>query len=60
MGEQYDLSTVPDDDLLERLSDLVRQSREIEADLIAHLGEVDARQLYLRPGAGTKARPQGS
>jgi hypothetical protein len=44
---QY-LKTVPDDELLRRLAALVRESRHTEADLVAHIGEVDARRLYAR------------
>ena len=43
-----DLNTIPDDDLLHRLSRLVGQSRRVEADLVAHIGEVDQRRLYAR------------
>ena len=39
---------MPDDELLRRLIDLLRQSRHDEADLVAHIGEVDARRLYAR------------
>ena len=39
--------------LLGRTSDLVRQTRRSEASLIAHMGEVDARRLYLREGAAS-------
>jgi 5-methylcytosine-specific restriction endonuclease McrA len=42
------LDTIPDDELLRRLVDLLRQSRHAEADLVAHIGEVDARRLYTR------------
>jgi len=42
------LTSVPDRDLLVRLSDLVRESRSREVELIAHIGEVDARRLYAR------------
>lgn len=35
-----------DDDLLRRLSGLIRQSRRAEADIVAHIAEVDARRLY--------------
>ncbi len=42
------LSTVPDRELLRRLGDLLRDSRRTEADLVAHIGEVDARRLYAR------------
>ena len=37
------LESVPDDELLRRLVELLRQSRHTEADLV---GEVDARRLY--------------
>jgi hypothetical protein len=37
-----------DDTLLRALADLARDSRRVEADLVAHIGEVDARRLYAR------------
>jgi len=42
------LHSVPDDELLRRLGELVSQSRRVEADLVLHLGEVDERRLYAR------------
>jgi hypothetical protein len=42
------LDAVPDDELLRRLGVLVSQSRRVEADLVAHIGEVDDRRLYAR------------
>jgi hypothetical protein len=45
------LRSLTDTELLGRLGDLVRQSRRVEAELIAHMGEVDARRLYLREAA---------
>jgi hypothetical protein len=42
------LHSVPDDELLRRLGELVSQSRRVEADLVAHIGEVDERRLYAR------------
>jgi hypothetical protein len=42
------LHTVPDDELITRLAELVSQSRRVEADLVAHIGEVDERRLYAR------------
>jgi hypothetical protein len=45
------LAAVPDDELLERLSVLLRSSRRTEADLVAHIGEVDRRRLYARAAA---------
>jgi hypothetical protein len=42
------LRSVPDDEVLRRLSELVSRSRRIEGDLIAHIGEVDRRRLFSR------------
>jgi hypothetical protein len=42
------LRRVPDDELLRRLSELVCRSRRVEADLVAHIGEVDERRLFAR------------
>jgi hypothetical protein len=42
------LQAIADDDLLRRLGELVSQSRRVEADLVAHIGEVEARRLYAR------------
>jgi len=39
------LDTLDDDALLERVRVLANDSRRVEADLIAHLAEVDARGL---------------
>ena len=46
----FSLSTLPDDTLLERLRELARRDCDLEADLLVHLGEVDARRLYLSQG----------
>ena len=40
------LKNVRDDDLLRQLSQLVGQSRGVEADVVAHIGEVELRRLY--------------
>ena len=45
------LRSLSDDELLRRLLDLLGQSRRVEADLVAHIGEVDARRLYAREAA---------
>jgi hypothetical protein len=42
------LESIPDDELLRRLAKLTQQSRRVESDLVAHIGEVDARRLYAR------------
>ncbi len=51
MEPECDLRSVPDDELLRRLAELLRQSRRVEADLVAHIGEVDLRRLYAREAA---------
>jgi hypothetical protein len=53
MQTHNSLRSLTDAELLGRLSDLVRQSRRVEAELIAHIGEVDARRLYLREAAAS-------
>jgi hypothetical protein len=40
------LTSVRDDDLLRQLSRLVEQSRGVEAEVVAHIGEVELRRLY--------------
>jgi hypothetical protein len=42
------LSKLSDDELLQRLTELLQKSRRVEAALVAHIGEVDARRLYAR------------
>ena len=42
------LARLSDDDLLRRLTSLVGDSRRVESDLVAHIGEVDGRRLYAR------------
>jgi hypothetical protein len=39
------------DELLSRLCQLMRDARRVEADLIAHIAEVDERRLYVREAA---------
>ncbi len=41
------LEGLPNQELLERTHTLVRRGRVVEAELLRHLGEVDARQLTL-------------
>jgi hypothetical protein len=48
MQSEPALHTIPDDELLRRLGELVSHSRRVEADLVAHIGEVDERRLYAR------------
>ena len=46
MATTHQLKTLSDDDLLRRLSELLQQSRRVEAELVAHIGEIDTRRLY--------------
>src|SRR2546422_9655105 len=39
--------------LLARVRELVSRGNEVEADLLEHLGEVDARRLYLEEGCSS-------
>jgi hypothetical protein len=48
MQRSHSLTSFSDDELLRRLSELLAQSRRHEADLVAHIGEVDRRRLYAR------------
>ena len=45
------LAVISDDELLRRLGELLRQSRRVESDLVAHIAEVDERRLYVREAA---------
>jgi hypothetical protein len=44
------LAGVPDRELLHALGALISRDRQVEADLLAHLGEVEARGLHLEQG----------
>ncbi len=46
--EKRPLRSIPDHELLHRLAELMRQSRRVEADIVAHIAEVDERRLYAR------------
>lgn len=48
MANANELKNVSDGELLRRLAELVQRSRRVEAVLVAHLAEVDARRLYVR------------
>jgi hypothetical protein len=47
MRNERHLQSISDSDLLRRLSELLTSSRNVEAELIAHLAEVDARRAYV-------------
>jgi len=42
------LASLPDDLLLERLREILGRSRRVEAELVAHMAEVDERRLWAR------------
>jgi 5-methylcytosine-specific restriction endonuclease McrA len=48
MITKHEIIKMSDDDLLRRLSELLAKSRSVEAELIAHIAEVDRRRLYAR------------
>jgi len=48
MANKLELGSIADDDLLRRLSEILQESRRVEVELIAHIGEVDQRRLYAR------------
>ena len=59
MMKDNELRSIPDDELLRRLAEILRQSRRVEADLVAHLAEVDARRLYARSASPCRVGPGG-
>lgn len=48
MQHDTHLQALTDDELLHRIDDLLGRSRVAEADLVAHIGEVDVRRLFAR------------
>jgi hypothetical protein len=53
MEQRAKVKSLSDDELLRRLSELNRRSRFVEAELVAHIAEVDARKLYAREAASS-------
>jgi len=53
MRDTITLRTLSDHELLRRLSEVWHQSRRAEAELIAHIAEVDRRRLYEREAASS-------
>ena len=47
------LAGLPNAQLLQRVRELVRRGNAVEAELLAHLAEVDARRLYLEEGCSS-------
>ena len=56
MSSTHELHSISDDELLRRLSELLKHSRRVESDLVAHIGEVDARRLYAREASSSMFR----
>jgi hypothetical protein len=50
------LRSLADDELMRRLHDLAGRSWRVEADLVAHIGEVDARRLWAREAVSSMFR----
>src|SRR5262245_64765184 len=48
MKLERSLQSIPDGQLLDRLVQLLGESRRAEAEIIAYIEEVDARKLYAR------------
>lgn len=53
MKYKHQLKSISDDELLRRLSALLQQSRRVESELVAHIGEVDKRRLYAREASSS-------
>src|SRR5437762_648820 len=47
------LAGIPSRQLLERVRELIRRGNAVEAELLVHLAEVDARQLHLEEGCSS-------
>jgi hypothetical protein len=47
MQHQRPLESIPDDELLRRLAELMQRSRRVEADLVAHIGELCCGRTYV-------------
>src|SRR4030095_16871053 len=48
MQHERPLQSIPDDELLNRLAQLLGHARRSEVDLVTHIAEVDERRLYTR------------
>src|SRR6266446_6370764 len=48
MQDKRPIQSIPDDELFHRLTELIGQSRRIEADIVAHIAEVEERRLFAR------------
>jgi len=48
MTRTQQLQSLSDEELLHNLSEILQQSRRVDAELVAHIGEVDHRRLFAR------------
>ena len=51
MANKFNFDSISDDALLRQLSEILKESRRVEVELVAHIGEVDRRRLYARSEA---------
>ena len=56
MTHTHPLQSLSDDELLRRLSEIIKQSRRVDAELVAHIGEVDDRRLFAREACSSMFR----
>ena len=54
MANKFKFDSISDEVLLRRLSEILKESRRVEVELVAHIGEVDRRRLY-----ASQASPRG-
>jgi len=47
MEDKRPLQSISDDELLRRLAELMQQSRRVEVDLVAHIGELCCGRTYV-------------
>jgi hypothetical protein len=47
MEKKRALQSISDDELLRRLADLIRESRRVESELVAHIAELCGGRTYV-------------
>ena len=50
LSQRPSLANLTDDELLSSLQELLQKDRKIEAELLAHIAEVEARKIHLELG----------
>ena len=53
MNKKDELKAISDDELLVRLSNVLKDSRRVESVIVAHIAEVDARRLFVREASSS-------